>query len=845
MGPMRPLFALFITVNVCLLFAATQEMRSVSTSARGEVVIDASIPARPTKPLPFEVGGRSPAGHVLSANSEYLLLDGKPWFPIMGEFHFSRYPEADWEEELLKMKAGGIQVVSTYVFWIHHEEIEGQFNWKGRRDLRRFVELCAKHGLYVWVRIGPWDHGEARNGGFPDWIVQKCKTRQLDPLFLSYVQRFYDQIGMQLNGLLWGNGGPVIGIQLENEYSARGPGKGAEYILALRQMARKAGLDVPFYTVTGWDNAVVPSRDILPVFGGYADAFWSRSTKESPPNANYFFTPIRCDENVGSDLRSKRPDIDSLDAGYPYLVAEMGGGTEVAYHRRPVLSADDTGAMALVKMGSGVSMFGYYVFHGGINPDGEKSTLQESQATGYPNDLPVKSYDYEAPLGEFGQMNPSYRVLKAFHLFAADFGSELVEMPAYFPTVTPSSKDDIATPRVAARIKNDRGFIFINNYQRLYPLPQRRDFQIQLRLPTQTLQVPRQPTEFPSQAYTIWPVNLKMGPATLRYATAQLLCRLDDSNTYVFFEWPGISAEFAFGSEQGMKIESAEGKVTRDQGITYVSGSKPGTHLAIRLTNKSGESAQILLLTRAEALDAWKTVVGNSQRLILSPADLYFEGDSVHLLSGKAADFSVSVFPSLQQPAQNAKDKGVDGVFHGYAVAPKPINPRVEVRNLAAPGDPPPIKMEREVALAPAEAEFDEAARWKISVTQFDPSTIDNAYLVIRYKGDVGRLYVGGKLFTDDFYDGAPWIVGLKDIPRADLSNGLELRILPLRKDAPIYLPKGAWPTFHASSEIAEIDSIKIQPEYSAVMNFAVRSKQSANRQAAPNVTAMRVASRR
>ena len=106
----------------------------------------------------------------------------------MGEFHFSRYPEKYWEEEILKMKAGGVQVVSTYIFWIHHEEIEGQFDWSGQRNLRRFVELCGKHGMYVFVRIGPWDHGEVRNGGFPDWLLAKAKVRTNDPVYLSYVR---------------------------------------------------------------------------------------------------------------------------------------------------------------------------------------------------------------------------------------------------------------------------------------------------------------------------------------------------------------------------------------------------------------------------------------------------------------------------------------------------------------------------------------------------------------------------------------------------------------------------------------------------------------------------------
>jgi beta-galactosidase GanA len=114
------------------------------------------------------VGGRSPDGHVLSANSRYLVLDGTAWFPVTAEFHFSRYPEAHWEEEILKMKAGGVQIISTYIFWIHHEELEGQFDWSGQRNLRR----------YVWIRVGRWAHGEVRNGGLPDWLLRDHATRQ-------------------------------------------------------------------------------------------------------------------------------------------------------------------------------------------------------------------------------------------------------------------------------------------------------------------------------------------------------------------------------------------------------------------------------------------------------------------------------------------------------------------------------------------------------------------------------------------------------------------------------------------------------------------------------------------
>src|SRR6266545_582255 len=102
-------------------------------------------------------------GRSLEVNSRYLELDGRPWLPVMGEFHYARYPDDEWETELRKMKAGGIDIVASYVFWNHHEEIEGVFDWSGRRDLRRFVELAARVGLMFFLRPGPWVHGESRS----------------------------------------------------------------------------------------------------------------------------------------------------------------------------------------------------------------------------------------------------------------------------------------------------------------------------------------------------------------------------------------------------------------------------------------------------------------------------------------------------------------------------------------------------------------------------------------------------------------------------------------------------------------------------------------------------------
>ncbi|MGA7858024.1 MAG: beta-galactosidase, partial [Terracidiphilus sp.] len=299
----------------------------------------------------------------------------------MGEFHFSRYPEAYWEEEILKMKASGVRIISTYVFWIHIEEVEGQFDWSGQRNLREFALLCAKHGMLLYPRIGPWAHGEARNGGLPDWVVKNSSIRSNDPVYLSEVRRFYAQIGGQLHGLLWKDGGPVIGIQIENEYSLRGPGKGREHLATLKRMAIESGLDVPLYTVTGWDNAVVPADLFLPVYGGYPDAPWDGSTSVLPPSEVYSFRfGSRVTGDMGAHADGNVPNAErdaKLRSEVPFLTAEVGGGMQDTYHRRPALAADDIEAMIPVMIGSGANLLGCYMYQGGENPDGKLTTLQE------------------------------------------------------------------------------------------------------------------------------------------------------------------------------------------------------------------------------------------------------------------------------------------------------------------------------------------------------------------------------------------------------------------------------------------------------------------------------------
>jgi hypothetical protein len=766
-----------------------------------------------------------PDGREIGVNSHYLTLDGDPWLPVMGEFHFSRDPDALWEDDLLKMKAGGIQIVATYLFWIHHEEVEGQFDWSGRRNLRQFIELCREHNLYAFVRIGPWSHGEVRNGGFPDWLPHQCKIlRKNDPCYLGYVSTYFGQIGKQLSGLYWHNGGPVIGIQLENEYMEHGPGAGAEHIVELKKIARESGLEAALYTVTGWGDPQFPPREVIPVFGGYPDAFWEDSICELPPSPDYFFSAMRDDGEVGANLQALHP-INEEISHYPYLTGELGGGMETSYHRRPVVHANDVAAIVLSKLGSGANLLGYYMFHGGSNPRGKLTTLQESQASGYPNDLPVISFDFQAPLGEFGQVRPSYGALKVYHLFLQDFGRVVAPMQMILPNTTPVSIYDRQTPRLAARTDGNRGFVFINNYVRNYPQPEHSAMQIELKLPSETLRIPSKPVTIPSGAYSIWPVNLDLNGSLLKYASAQLLCKASEGEIafYFFFAWPGIEPEFAFESHSVVSIEATKSTQRTVGGQVYFHRMEPGSGVALSLESKTGKSVRIVVLTREQAYNCFRFRLGGSEHVLISPGSLFSDSERLRIRARDVRALSFSAFPAMKRLRASAqlREAGLDGIFRRYTavVAPKVVPIRLEELCSAAPLGPP--KMGKEVALAPTDTDFNRSAQWRVVLPPDALDGLSNLYLQIAYVGDVARLYAGERLLADNFYNGTTWEVGLKQFASEDLGRQLMLEILPLRESAPIYLPESAWPPFPARSETVAIRILSASPEYEVTIEAA------------------------
>lgn len=560
-------------------------------------------------------------------NKKYLIKDGKPWFPVMGEIHYSRYREDLWEESLRKMKAGGVEIAATYLFWLHHEEEEGNIIFEGSCNIRKFVELCGKVGLKCFLRLGPWCHGEARNGGFPDWLLKKgLKLRSNDPEYLKYVERLWRAVYAQVEGLMYEDGGPVVGVQIENEYGhvgGLGGEEGQSHMRTLTRMAKEIGFRVPYYTATGWGGAV--TGGLLPVMGGYCEAPWDQRLTEIEANDNYVFSNERNDANIASDYQVTH-GLTFNPADYPYLTAELGGGLQPTHHRRPVTTGADIGAMSLTKLGSGVALLGYYMYHGGSNPVGKYSTFQESRETGYPNDLPIINYDFCAPIRQYGQISDTYKEIKLLALFLRDFGGRMAELPAEIENqdITP---EDMETLRLSRRYDEKGGFVFYNNYQRKRAMGEHRGVKLYGKCGAAGCTSPEM-VEFPafdmtSGEYGFFPYRWQLGDAVLESALAAPLCKLEGEETcYVFYG-------------------------DREPEFTW----------------KNGNAAKTLHISRREALDAWKVQLDRDY-LVISENYVWEEDGSLHVTGGR--DCIIKTYPKMSAP-DGFTECGTDGVFTVYS----------------------------------------------------------------------------------------------------------------------------------------------------------------------------------
>ncbi len=708
----------------------------------------------------------------------------------MGEFHFSRYPSDQWEQELQKMKAGGINVVLTYVFWSFHEAREGHFDWSGNLNLRRFVNLCHENGLMVIVRIGPFCHGEIRNGALPDWLfAAPLEVRSDDPNYLFYVRRYFAEIGKQLKGLLYTDGGPVIGCQIENEmqhsaspwaihypdepfdytaasYDAQEASIGVDvqehraaravdgqkHMHTLRRIAEESGISTPIYTVTGWGNAATLDYDGLPVTAGYTYPFW-----ESTPRMSDFMTMK--DLHAQPDYAPVR--YQPLD--FPSMSAEMGAGMQHIYRSRPIVTAEAAEALMVRTLGSGSNGIGYYVYHGGstpMYPDGLTSQNDE------PMGMPKISYDYQAPLGEFGLEGLMYRHLRLLHHFVNNYGSMLAPMQTVLPEnatlITPQNRDDL---RYCARMKDNSGFVFMVNFQdHDTARHDQTDLRISIKLNNGSqITIPQKGSfTLPKDASVILPFNMPIADARLTYATAQPLLTINDNGTphHFFFSHDGLSTEYVFDKT------TVRGKNTFRP--------KPGFTSTFTVKSSSGKTIRITTLTRADALN----VAQIKGRLVITDALVAETTTGFTMYSLGKNDFHYIVYPSktgFRQLTASTPQVNINPKIHKVGSQRMSVN----LRNLPT------------------------------------ASNVCEYFLQVDYTADVAFAFLDGRLVQDEFFHGTPWTIGLARHADQLKSKDMTFYFRPLRADAPFLrdLPPSTLPHF-TKPTIVDIRQVKVIPQY-------------------------------
>ena len=768
-----------------------------------------------------------------SFTPEYLTKDGKPWFPVMGEMHFSRYPQKYWKESLCKMKAGGVDVVSSYVIWIHHEEIEGSYDFSGDRDLRAFAAACRDCGIKLFLRIGPWCHGEVRNGGFPDWLLKKpFKIRDNDEEYFACVEKWYSKIYSMVSGFLCAESGDdntIIGLQIENEFGHCGGLHGEEgeaHMRRLTEIARKVGFNVPLFTATGWGGAV--TGGLLPVMGGYCDAPWDPRPTEIEPSGNYIFTHERNDHNIGSD-HGFGDGITFDLSKFPYLTAELGGGLQMTNHRRTEAAPEDIGAMSLVKLGSGVNLLGYYMYHGGTNPDGKLTTLQESRETGYPNDLPVKSYDFRAPIREYGQVSDTLRELKLLTYFVHDFNDEICCTKAVIPEENPLNPSDMAHLRYSFRSNGNSGWLFVNNYVRRNHCAEHKNVTLSVPPAVCPDEVSFPPMDIRDGDYFFLPFNMKCGKDVIETAEVTPFCRIpsasgkngdENEEIYVFYARENVTSPDDFFRFKGDSSKDATGVNSADTckdatGATNCKGADTG---ATGATNYK-DAKNILVLSRKDALNAWKSASGS---LIITDGYLMQNEFGEDVLSGRG-EIRFAAYPPLKKVPSGFVYKGSvsknlykDGTDFQFAVYEN--ESCCDVRNF------PGCVYASEAESIPGGKKFrvDVSSVADFLRRKQGENGFCDCFIRFFYEGNKARLYatVNGerKLIADNFFSGTEyaWEIGLKRFLQLNTDfSALELEIDTLKKTDEIFFES---PVHMTGGKVCRLLCTGFEYEWSCVL---------------------------
>ena len=342
-----------------------------------------------------------------------FLLNNKPFVVKAAEVHYPRIPREYWEQRIQMCKALGMNTLCIYIFWNAHEQQEGVFDFTGNNDIRAFVKLAQKNGMWVIVRPGPYVCAEWEMGGLPWWLLKKkdIRLREQDPYFMERLEIFEKKVGEQLGDLTIEKGGPIIMVQVENEYGSYGEDK--PYISAVRDIIRKSGFDKVELFQCDWSSNFTKN--------GLDDLTWTMNF------------------GTGANIDQEFKKLGELRPNSPKMCSEFWSGWFDKWGGRH----ETRGAEAMVDgisqmLDRGIS-FSLYMTHGGTN----WGHWAGANSPGFAPD--VTSYDYDAPINEAGQVTDKFwKLRKAMEKYSGDWdpvaqkwvgSKKLPAVPKEYPTI--------------------------------------------------------------------------------------------------------------------------------------------------------------------------------------------------------------------------------------------------------------------------------------------------------------------------------------------------------------------------------------------------------------------------
>ncbi|XP_038549360.1 beta-galactosidase-1-like protein 2 isoform X2 [Micropterus salmoides] len=343
----------------------------------------------------------------LKANSSQFTLEGKPFRILGGSIHYFRVPRAYWEDRLLKMKACGLNTLTTYVPWNLHEPERGVFNFEDQLDLEAYLGLAASLGLWVILRPGPYICAEWDLGGLPSWLLRdhNMKLRTTYPGFTDAVKSFFNHLIRKVAPYQYSKGGPIIAVQVENEYGSFAKDK--EYMPFIKEALLSRGITELLLTSDNKEGLKL---------GGVKGALETINFQKLNPN----------------DIKY----LDGIQPQKPKMVMEYWSGWfDLWGDLHHVYTAEDMMPVVteILKLDMSINL---YMFHGGTN----FGFMSGAFAVGKPAPKSmVTSYDYDAPLSEAGDYTTKYHLLR--NLFSLYHTQPLPELPslqerrAYQPVV--------------------------------------------------------------------------------------------------------------------------------------------------------------------------------------------------------------------------------------------------------------------------------------------------------------------------------------------------------------------------------------------------------------------------